>query len=85
MRSTTARAGRSAASCADQRSRLLSGNFGKKNMATAKHKLVALYGKPPVMPAIRQALPAESYSFSVRRNIFRWANELTDTPATSEP
>jgi hypothetical protein len=41
--------------------------------------------KPPVMPAIRQALPAESYSLSVQRNIFRWANELTDTPATSEP
>jgi hypothetical protein len=40
---------------------------------------------PPPMPAIQQALPAESYSLGVRRNIYRWAYELTDTPATSEP
>jgi hypothetical protein len=40
---------------------------------------------PSPMPRIRQELPAESYSLGVQRNIFRWANELTDTPATSEP
>ena len=41
--------------------------------------------EPPMMPALSQPMPKQSYSLSAQQSFKRWQGMLTDTPATLKP
>ena len=41
--------------------------------------------EPPMMPALSQPMPKQSYSLSAQQSFKRWQGMLTDTPATPKP